>query len=125
MRLLLFLPCLLLCSCSAQRMTQTDLYFGQLKLNGGRVSEQEWDQFAEQYIGRVFPNGSSVVAATGHWYDTAAGRLVREPSYLVSSVNKMSPRLSRQIDSLRYWYKALHRQQSVLRVERKAKVKLF
>ncbi|MBD0377144.1 MAG: DUF3574 domain-containing protein [Flavisolibacter sp.] len=106
-------------------MTQTDLYFGQLKLNGDSVSKQEWQVFAEQYISKVFPQGSSVVTTTGHWYDTAQHRLVTEPSRIILSVNKMSSHLSKQIDSLRYWYKTLYQQQSVLRVDRKVKAKLF
>ncbi|MEI6946841.1 DUF3574 domain-containing protein [Paraflavisolibacter sp. H34] len=121
----LLLPCLLLCACSGPRMVQTDLYFGQLKPGGGKVSEQEWNAFAERHIGAVFANGSTVTAAMGNWYDTALHRLVREPSYIVTSVNRMTPRLNRQIDSLRGHYKTLFRQQSVLRVDRKATVKLF
>ena len=75
----LFLAGIFLCSCSTQRMTQTDLYFGQLKLNGDSVSEKEWHVFAEQYVSKVFPQGSTVVT-TGYWYDTAQHKLITGPS---------------------------------------------
>jgi hypothetical protein len=121
----LFFVSLLLCSCSGQRMTQTELYFGQLTLNRDTLTEHQWNTFAQQYISKVLPNGCTVISATGNWYDTAQHRLVTEPSRVVVSVNKMSPRFSKQIDSLRYLYKTLYQQQSVLRVDRKVKMKLF
>jgi hypothetical protein len=121
----LFLISILLCSCSGYRMTQTDLYFGQLTMNGDTLTEQQWNTFAQQYISKVFPNGCSVISATGYWYDTTQHHLVTEPSRMVVSVNKMSPRFSKQIDSLRYWYKTLYQQQSVLRVDKKVRTKLY
>jgi hypothetical protein len=117
--------CLLLYSCSSQRMIQTDLYFGQSKLNGSIVSEKEWSAFVAQYVSKVFPLGSTIIKATGNWYDTAQRQLITEPSNIVISVNNMSPKLNKQIDSLRYWYKTLHQQQSVLRVDKKVKVRLY
>jgi nitrate reductase alpha subunit len=116
---------LLFCACSAQRMTQTDLYFGQLTLRGDTITQQQWYAFAQQYISKVLPNGCTVINATGYWYDTSQHRLTAEPSRLVTSVNKMSPLLSKQIDSLRNWYKTLYQQQSVLRVDKKVKMKLY
>jgi len=116
---------ILLCSCSGQRMTQTDLYFGRSMLNGDTLTEKQWNIFAQQYISKVLTNGCTVIDAAGYWYDTAQHHLITEPSRLVVSVNKMSPHFSKQIDSLRYRYKTLYQQQSVLRVDRKVKMKLF
>ena len=116
---------LLLCSCSGNRMTQTDLYFGQLTLNGDTLSEQQWNTFVQQHISKVFPNGFTVIPAAGYWYDTAQHHLITEPSRVIVSISKMSPHFSKQIDSLRYWYKTLYQQQSVLRVNKKVRMKLF
>ena len=121
----LFILSLLLCSCSGQRMTQTDLYFGQLTLNGDTLTEIQWNTFAQQYISKVLPNGCTVNTATGYWYDTIKHLLVTEPSRVVVSIIKKSPGFSKRIDSLRYWYKTLYQQQSVLRVDRKVKMKSF
>jgi hypothetical protein len=116
---------LLLCSCSGQKMIQTDLYFGQSKLNGGKVSEKEWNAFVAQYVSKVFPQGSTIIKAMGNWYDTAQQQFITESSNIVISVNIMSPNLNKQVDSLRYWYKTLHQQQSVLRVDKKVKIRKF
>lgn len=121
----LIISCLLFASCGTARQMETKLYFGQNKLDGSVVSETEWNAFVEQYVSRVFPDGSTIQNATGNWYDTSQHRLVTEPSKVVIAINKPSARLNRQIDSLRYWYKTLHHQQSVLRVDRKVDAKLF
>jgi len=121
----LFLISIFFCSCKGQRIIQTDLYFGQLTMNRDTLTEQQWNTFAQQYISKVFHNGCTIVSTTGYWYDTAQHHLVTEPSRVVVSVNKMSPSFSKQIDSLRYWYKTLYQQQSVLRVDKKVRAKLF
>jgi hypothetical protein len=117
--------CLLLYSCTASRHTETRLYFGQSKLDGGAVSEKEWTEFVEKYVARVFPDGSTIENATGNWYDTASRKLVTEPSKVVIAIGRFSPKQDEMIDSLRYWYKNIHMQQSVLRVDKKVKMKLF
>lgn len=110
---------LLIASCSPQRMMETNLYFGQAKPTGGMVTEAEWNQFNENYISKVFKEGSTVVNVTGNWYDPDAKKLITEPTYQVICYYKRSELISRKIDSLRYWYKTLFQQQSVLRVDRK------
>jgi hypothetical protein len=121
----LVLCCIVLYSCGSSRQVETRLYFGQSKLDGGAVSEKEWNEFVEQYVSRVFPDGSTIQEATGNWYDTSQRRLVTEPSKVIIAINHPSSRLNEKIDSLRYWYKQIHRQQSVLRVDKKVKARLF
>jgi len=116
---------IILCSCSTARQVETRLYFGQFKLDGGTVSEKEWNDFVAQYVSKVFPEGSTVQNATGNWYDTAQHKLISEPSKVLIAVHKRSVTISRNIDSLMYWYKSIHNQQSVLRVDRKVKANLF
>ena len=113
--------CLVLLSCSSTRYIETDLYFGQSKPGGGMITEKEWVMFKETYISKVFKEGSSVTAISGSWYDTAAHKLITEPTYMVSYYYKRTPAVSRQIDSLRIWYKNLFNQQSVLRVDKEVK----
>ena len=108
-------------ACSPARMMETNLYFGQSKPSGGVVTELEWNQFKENYISKVFKEGSSVVNVTGNWYDPETHKLITELTYKVIYFYKPSAGISKQIDSLRYWYKTLFQQQSVLRVDRKVK----
>jgi len=112
---------LLLLSCSSERMMETNLYFGQSKPTGGMVTEKEWDHFKENFISKVFKEGSTVINVTGNWYDPETHKLITEPTYKVIYLYKPSGIISKQIDSLRYWYKTLFQQQSVLRVDRKVK----
>lgn len=124
MRVLL-LCTLIACSCSTTKQIETKLYFGQFKLDGGIVTENEWNEFVKEYVIRVFPDGSTIENASGNWYDTAQHRLIAEPSKVLTAVNRPSAKLSEQIDSLRYWYKELYKQQSVLRVDRRVNARLF
>ena len=120
MKFLFIICCIVVTSCS-QRMMQTDLYFGQSKPDGSMITENEWKQFRENYISRVFKEGSTEIKVSGNWMDTATHQLISEPTYLVRYFYKRSPSLSNQIDSLCYWYKKQYMQQSVLRVDRKVK----
>ena len=117
----LLLLCILLCSCTTTRMIQTDLYFGLSKPDGGMVTEEEWQSFKENEIARVFKEGSTVLDGVGNWHDSNRNKLITEPTYVVTYFHKKTPQLSNQIDSLRYRYKILFQQQSVLRVDKKVK----
>ena len=102
-------------------MIETDLYFGQSKPNGEMIPEKEWNDFKENQIAKVFKEGSTVLNGIGNWYDPEKHKLITEPTYVVTYFYKKSPALSKQIDSLRFWYKTMFQQQSVLRVDKKVK----
>jgi hypothetical protein len=102
-------------------MMETDLYFGMSKPGGGMVTESEWKNFKEKQIVRVFKEGSTVFNAVGNWHDAANDKLVAEPTHVVVYFYKKSPRISKQIDSLRYLYKTMFQQQSILRIDKKVK----
>jgi hypothetical protein len=103
-------------------MIETDLYFGQSKPGGGMITENEWKNFKENRIAKVFKEGSTVLNGAGNWADPVTQKLISEPTFVVIYFHKNSPKLSRQIDSLRFWYKTKFQQQSVLRVDKKIKV---
>src|SRR5262245_58039073 len=94
-------------ACSTSKYVETSVYVVQSKPDGGMVSEKEWNSFKESNISKVFKEGSSVVSLSGNWYDTAARKLITEPTYMVSYYYKKSATISKQIDSLRAWYKQL------------------
>jgi hypothetical protein len=104
-------------------MIETDLYFGQSKPGGGMVAEEEWKKFKEDHIARIFKEGSTTYEAAGHWYDPETHKLITEPTFVVIYFHKKSPLLSKQIDSLTELYKTTFQQQSVLRVDKKVRVK--
>ena len=121
MRYKILLLSFIIYSCATHREIETDLYFGQSKPDGSMVSEQEWNQFKEEHISKVFKEGSTVLSGAGNWQDPVTHQLITEPTYVVIYFYKRSSSVSRQIDSLRYWYKEKFRQQSVLRVDKKVK----
>jgi hypothetical protein len=102
-------------------MIETDLYFGQSKPDGEMITEKEWNSFKENQIAKVFKEGSTVLNGVGNWFDPENHKLITEPTYVVIYFYKKSQAVSKQIDSLRYWYKTMFQQQSVLRVDRKVK----
>ena len=117
----ILLTCFILCSCSAPRMVETDLYFGQTRPDGSMITETEWKNFSETQINKVFKEGSTVINVLGSWYDPVSHKIITEPTHVVVYFYKRSAEVSRQIDSLSYWYKNMFQQQSVLRVDRKVK----
>ncbi|MEO6520116.1 MAG: DUF3574 domain-containing protein [Mucilaginibacter sp.] len=118
----LLLICLLLSSCAANRMVETDLYFGMSKPDGGSVTDKEWESFRENYIVTAFKQGSTIINASGSWLDPVSRKQVTEASHLVIYLHKKSKAVSKQIDSLRKQYQTQFQQQSVLRVDKKVTV---
>lgn len=119
----ILLVCLILYSCSASKMIETHLYFGQTRPDGSMITETEWKNFRENHIAKVFKEGCTVISASGSWLDPETNKLITEPSYVVIYYHKGSSEVSRQIDSLRHWYKNMFLQQSVLRVDKKARAR--
>ena len=102
-------------------MVETDLYFAQTRPDGSMITEVEWNNFRNNQIAKVFTHGCTVIKASGNWLDPETHKLITEPSYVVICYYKKSSQMSQQVDSLRYWYKNMFQQQSVLRVDKKAK----
>lgn len=113
--------CIFLVSCSSTKIIETSLYFGQSKPNGLMVTPEEWNNFKETQLERVFKEGSTTINVVGNWYDSSSKKLISEPTYLVTYYYKKSATTSKQIDSLRNLYKNLFQQQSILRVDKKVK----
>jgi hypothetical protein len=114
--------CLFLASCSSSRMIETTLYMGQTRPDGSPITDKEWRDFKDNHMSKVFREGSTTITATGTWFDPDKKTLITEPSNVVVKFHKNSPEISRQIDTLALLYKSMFNQQSVLRVDKKAKV---
>ncbi|MGN6617678.1 MAG: DUF3574 domain-containing protein [Ilyomonas sp.] len=121
MNVRLLLICFIFLSCSAGRMTETSLYFGQSKPDGSIINEKEWNQFKEDYILTTFLEGSSIIRVDGSWKDTVTHKVITEPVYMVIYYYRSTPLMSKRIDSLRNQYIKRFQQQSVLRVDKRVK----
>jgi hypothetical protein len=103
------------------KWTKTELYFGMSKNSGGYVSTEEWNAFEDSVIVKVFSAGSTTIDSKGRWLNEN-GDVIKESSKLVMAVNKMTPELSAEIDTVREKYKRYFDQSSVLRIEYEASV---
>jgi hypothetical protein len=77
---------LLSCHGAQQAKLVAELLFGRDIGNREGVSEAAWRSFVAHEITPRFPDGLTIIAATGQWRDPAHNRIVREPSRLVMIV---------------------------------------
>lgn len=71
------------CGGAEQLRLVAELLFGRDISNRVGVSEAAWRDFVARQITPRFPDGLTVIPATGQWRDPASRRIVREPSKLV------------------------------------------
>lgn len=77
------------------------------------VSEKAWEHFVAREITPRFPDGLTVTDASGQWRDSVSGRIVREPSKLVTIVLPGSADDEARLDAVVSAYKRQFHQQSV------------
>jgi hypothetical protein len=77
------------------------------------VSEKAWEHFVAREITPRFPDGLTVTDASGQWRDPASGRIVREPSKLVTIVLPANADEEARLDAVVSAYKRQFHQQSV------------
>jgi len=77
------------------------------------VSEGAWERFVAREITPRFPDGLTVTSASGQWRDPASGRIVREPSKLVTIVLPGNEDDEARLDAVVGAYKRQFRQRSV------------
>jgi hypothetical protein len=101
------------CHGAQQPKLVAELLFGRDIGKRVGVSEAAWRSFVAREITPRFPDGLTIVAATGQWRDPARNRIVREPSRLVMIVlpgnSDDQARLAAVVDA----YKRRFQQQSV------------
>lgn len=89
------------------------LMFGRDIGNRVGVSDKAWRGFVAREITARFPDGLTVVNATGQWRDPASGRIVGEPSKLVTIVLPGNDDDEARLDAVVRAYKRRFRQLSV------------
>ena len=90
-----------------------ELMFGRDIGNRIGVSERAWEHFVAREITPRFPDGLTVTDASGQWRNPASGRIVREPSKLVTIVLPGNDDDQARLDAVVSAYKRQFRQQSV------------
>jgi hypothetical protein len=90
------------------------LYFGLSIPGGGSVADAEWRAFADDAIGRAFPNGFTVTDARGTWRG-ADGASISEPTRVVTIVHADDGTSDATIRTIVQRYRTTFRQEAVLR----------
>jgi hypothetical protein len=90
-----------------------ELMFGRNIGNRLGVSEAAWSGFVAREMTPRFPDGLTVVDATGQWRDTKTGKVVREPSKRVEIVLPGAGDDEDKLDAIVAAYKKQFRQQAV------------
>ena len=101
------------CDASLQGMQVAQLLFGRNVEDRIRVSEAEWSDFVAREVSPRFPDGFTVVDATGQWRDTRRGSIVHESSKLIEIVLPGTSDDRIKIDAIAETYKRRFEQQSV------------
>ena len=102
-------------------MVREELYFGRRIGTEGMVTDEEWSAFVDSVVTPRFPDGLTVMEASGQWRGEN-GVLVREPSKLIVLLHPGRPEHDRAIREIIDHYKRRFTQEAVLRVTTTAAV---
>ena len=96
-------------------MMRTELIFG-LSTPDGAVSGAEFRKFVDEYITPRFRDGLTVIRAEGQWQNQD-GQVEKERSIIVMIVHDETAQADQDLDFIREKYKALYKQEAVLRLD--------
>jgi hypothetical protein len=108
------------CPTPQNPMVEVELLFG--RNIGGRlgVSDAQWRSFVAREITPRFPEGLTVLDATGQWRDTKTKAPVREPSKIVRIIVPADAASDEKVEAIAAAYIKRFRQDSVGIVRRPA-----
>jgi len=101
------------CETSLQTRQVAQLLFGRNVADKARVTEADWIDFVALEVSPRFPDGFTVVEATGQWRDARRGSIVHEPSKLIEIVLPGGDDDRIKIEAIAEAYKRRFEQQSV------------
>jgi hypothetical protein len=90
-----------------------ELMFGRNIGNRVGVSEAAWQRFVAREMTPRFPDGLTIIDATGQWRDSGTSKVVREPSKRVEIVLPGAGDDEDKLDAIVAAYKKQFRQQAV------------
>lgn len=106
------------CPQGMQAMVSEQVFFGTDK-PGGKVSPVEWADFVDRSVTPRFPQGLTVWPAQGQWRGEQ-GKVVREPSYILTLVHSGDAVADAAVVALAKDYQQRFAQEAVLRVRSRA-----
>lgn len=121
-RRLLPVAILLIASCAHDLWIADRMFFGRSIPGGGAVSDEQWTAFVEEVVTPRFPDGLTIYPATGQWRE-ATGVLAREPVMVIEIVHPPGEAADRAIEEIMRAYREKFRQEAVMHVRERARVK--
>ncbi len=102
------------CRSDEQSLVRDTLYFGSAIPGGGEVDDAQWHAFEHDTLGPAFPQGYSVLAASGHWREKS-GADSAEASRVVAIVHPVDADPAQRVRHIAAVYRERFKQESVLR----------
>jgi hypothetical protein len=94
---------------------QDTLYFGTARQGAGPVTDAEWQTFVDEVVTPRFPEGLTMLNATGQWRDSRHS-VLREATRILIIIHPAAPDCTPSIDAIIAEYKIRFGQESVLLV---------
>jgi uncharacterized protein DUF3574 len=101
------------CRGSQKPSQVAELMFGRNIGDRARVSEREWVRFVDREIAPRFPDGLTVLNASGRWREPRSGKIIRERSKVVQIVLPGQAADLTRLDEVAEAYKRRFKQRSV------------
>lgn len=90
------------------------LAFGRAVPTGGTVTGPDWRAFEAQNVARRFPDGFTVIHASGGWRDAASGETITEATTIVEVAHDNGEETLRAVRAIAASYKLIFNQDAVM-----------
>lgn len=101
------------CGSGQEAMLTAELLFGRKIGDRAGVSEAAFRRFVDEEVTPRFPDGLTILDASGQYRDTSSGALIREPSKLLLIALKDEAEGRAKLAAIAEAYKSRFHQQSV------------
>jgi hypothetical protein len=102
------------CTAPARQMARLELIFGLARTGGGEIPDAEWQDFLAGEVTPRFPDGLTVLEASGQWRNSA-GVLGKERSRVLLVWYRSVADAETRIEAIRRAWTTRFAQESVLR----------
>ncbi len=102
------------CEIGDAPMVRDVLYFGRNRPTGGVVNDAEWQRFLDEVVTARFPDGLTVVDATGQWRGKS-GVVEQERSEIVTLLHSGDESAKSNVAAITAEYMRRFQQEAVLR----------
>ncbi len=102
------------CDPGASALVRDQLYLGRGLPDGGEISDSAWTQFLQVEVTPRFPDGITVLEASGQWR-SQDGNLVQERSWILVVYHPDAAPAEQAVAEIAQAYKRTFHQEAVLR----------